>query len=137
MAAAGTGDKPKATRGRFRTQADAIESVRLLHDAGADVQARTLSGETALHSAAQLGWNDMVKQLIAYNAQLDAQDVRGLTPIDFALGRNPTSFLETQRPAHKDTAELLRSLGAKVEHPNLPPTPPLGVPTITTTTTAT
>jgi len=137
MAAAGTGHKATATRGRFRTEAEAIEAVRLLHAAGANAYAKTINGETALHSAAQLGWNETIKQLLAYKVELEATDARGLTPLDYALGRNPTSFLETQRPIRKETAELLKSLGAMVEHPNLPPAPPLGVPTITTTTTAT
>ena len=137
LAAAGSGHKTTATRGRSRTQSDAIAAVRLLRGAGADVRAKTASGETALHSAAQLGWNDMVKELVGYGVELEIADARGLTPLDFSLGRNPTSFLETQRPVHKETAALLKSLGATLEHPNQPPAPPLGVPTITTTTTAT
>lgn len=87
MAAAGMGNGSNPTRGRYKTPEDALESVRLLAAAGADVNARNATGLTALHSAAAKGWNDVVKELAARGADLKAADENGATPLDAAKGR--------------------------------------------------
>ena len=46
------------------------------------------NGETALHTAAIRGWNELVKVLAGYGAKLDAEAVQAkLTPMDFAMAR--------------------------------------------------
>jgi ankyrin repeat protein len=102
----------------------------LLHAAGANVNAHTHFNETPLHSAALHGWNEIVKQLVADGAELDAADRNGLTPLDFAMGRIPKAFNALQAEPKTATAALLRSLGAHVEHPNLPPWPSASTPRI-------
>src|SRR4029077_15516439 len=46
LAAAGAGREVPQTRGRFKTEADAIAAYKLLRDAGSDVHAATKAGET-------------------------------------------------------------------------------------------
>jgi ankyrin repeat protein len=88
MAAAGVGSNEIDTRGRFKTQQEAVESIDLLVKAGADVNGHdTRTGSTALHAAALNGWDDVVKDLVAHNADLRAQDKKGKTPLDSAMGR--------------------------------------------------
>ncbi len=118
MAAVGKGWINSPTRGAFYTEEQALEVYGLLRAAGADVNARTHFNETALHSAALRGWNELVKRLVADGAELDVEDRNGLTAIDFAMGRIPKGFNERQPEVRTGTASLLESLGAKVEHPD-------------------
>jgi ankyrin repeat protein len=132
MAAAAKGWINSPTRGAFYTEEQALEIYGMLRAAGANVNARTHFNETALHSAALRGWNEIVKKLVADGAELDVADGNGLTPIDFAMGRIPKGFNERNPEVRTETAALLKSLGAKVEHPNLPAWPAVGVPHIHT-----
>jgi len=120
MTAAGMGNGSNPTRGRFKTQQDALESVRLLAEAGAQVNARNATGLTPLHSAAAKGWNDVVKELAARGADLKAADASGATPLDAALGNyregGAGGGAARQRgEAHEDTAALLRELIAAAD----------------------
>ena len=108
MAAAGLGHSFNPTRGRFKTDEQAAESVKLLQEAGATINGHDRSGMTALHSAAEHGWNDTVKVLVADGADLQPKDVKGLTPIDHAAGRHERAFLEPEHVKHDDTMELLK-----------------------------
>jgi ankyrin repeat protein len=111
MVAAGLGASAIDTRGKFRTQLDALGAVQVLLDSGANVNARDASGRTALHAAAALGYNDVVKVLVERGADLAAKDNDGVTPLDAAngklrgRGRGPGVV-------HTDTAQLLTDLGA-------------------------
>ncbi len=130
MAAAGDGGAHDPTRGRVRTEEDALECYQLLRAAGADVNARTVLGiadgdlkvltaanRTALHAAAARGWNKLIQRLVADGAQLDVIDSNGLSPIDYALGRFPKEFNALAPETYPATVALLRSLGAKAENP--------------------
>jgi uncharacterized protein len=108
MAAAGLGHSFNPTRGRFKTDEQAAASVKLLQEAGATINGHDRSGMTALHSAAEHGWNDTVKVLVADGADLQPKDVKGLTPIDHAAGRHERAFLEPEHVKHDDTMELLK-----------------------------
>jgi ankyrin repeat protein len=118
MAAVGKGWINSPTRGAFFSEEQALEAYSLLRAAGADVNARTHFNETALHSAALRGWDELVKRLVADGAQLDVADGNGLTAIDFAMGRIPKGFNERQPEVRTQTAALLKSLGAQAENPN-------------------
>jgi hypothetical protein len=131
MAASGKGWINAPTRGAFYTEDQAIQVYALLRAAGADVRARTHFNETALHSAALHGWNEIVKRLVADGADVDAADNNSLTPLDFAMARVPKEFNAVLPAPHADTVALLKSLGAKVEHPELPPWPAASTPSIT------
>ena len=124
MAAAGLSSNEIDTRGRFKTQADAVEAINLLVRAGGDVNAREtrtcppngffcISGQTALHGAALWGWNDVVKALVANNADLNAKDAKGNTPLDSALGKAGGHGRGGNRiEVHDQTAALIRELSA-------------------------
>ena len=119
------------TRGRNKTEAQANEALKLLHAAGADVNAVNRRQLGAAHSAAFRGWHDTLRLLASWGANLDARDVDKLTPLDYALGRSRVGFLQTKPPVRNDTAAVLRELGAKADNPALPPWPAIATPTLT------
>jgi ankyrin repeat protein len=129
MGASGAGRSTGKTRGRFTTEAEVLAVVRLLRAAGADVKATSKTGETALHGAALRGWDELVSLLAADGAPLDAMaTAKQLTPLDYAMGRYQPRYLEPQAKPNQKTVALLKSLGASIEHPDLPPQPPLSTP---------
>ena len=118
MAACAKGWINSPSRGANYTEDQALVVYDLLRAAGADVNARTHFNETALHSAALRGWNQIVKKLIADGAELDVKDGNGLTAIDFAMGRIPKGFNERNPEVRTETVALLKASGAKVESPD-------------------
>jgi len=113
IAAAGVGSRDSDTRGRYKTEKDAIDSVKLLLAAGADVNATDNRGQTPLHGAAFWGWTELVQLLADRGANVNAKDRRGLTPLDSALGKaGGNGFGGNRIEVHEDTAALLRRLMA-------------------------
>jgi ankyrin repeat protein len=108
MAAAGMGQSFNPTRGRYKTDDDAVACLKLLKDAGAKIDRTNVQGLTALHSAASLGWDHTVAKLVADGAALEPLDKLGLAPIDYAVGRHPRAFLEPEHVRHDSTVNLLR-----------------------------
>jgi ankyrin repeat protein len=115
-----------------RDEKAAIEALKLvlMLDPAADVNAaaeggRYGDGRTALHAAAYLGWNDMIRFLASKGANLDAKDMYGMTPLELALG-DPEGRLYRNLPGgryddrfrrppfriNKETSDLLVELGA-------------------------
>jgi uncharacterized protein len=120
MIAAGLTESTVDTRGRYRTQAQALDAVKLLVAAtGSDVNRTDLQGQTALFGAAALGWNDVVRCLVEHHASITIRDRRGMTPVDAALGR-ATFFRRGTPDVHQDTANLLRQLmiASNIPRPN-------------------
>jgi ankyrin repeat protein len=116
MAAAGLGTKEEDTTGRRKAEAEAIESIQLLLDAGVDVNAADNRGQTALHGAAEKGYDQVVKFLAEHGGKLDAKDRQGKTPLDAALGLaagGGGGFDGSRKDVHESTAELIRQLMAK------------------------
>jgi ankyrin repeat protein len=111
LAAAGMGHGANPTRGRYKTDAQAAECVRLLLEAGGDVN-ETMAGNrrTALHTAAAHGWTETVKLLAAKGADLEQADSRGLRAIDHAAGRYERTFLEPEPQPWEGTMKALREL---------------------------
>jgi ankyrin repeat protein len=92
------------------TQQRSIESLQLLLQAGADINAKDSRGLSPLHEAARWGWNDVVQFLVENGADLTAKDSRGNTPVDSALGKAGGNSRGGQRiDVHQDTADLLKS----------------------------
>ena len=110
MAAAGLGTKEEDGTGRQKTETDAVESIALLLQAGVDVNAADGNGRTALHGAAQKGYDQVVRFLASKGAKLDLKDRRGLPP-DAALG-NRERLRRNRADAHESTAALIRQLMA-------------------------
>jgi ankyrin repeat protein len=97
-----------------------FDSVRLLLELGADVNAVDGDGRTALHGAAHKGRNEVVQLLVDHGAKLDAHDggsrdsIAGeltghtWTPLDYADGLVRVG-VQSAIP-HPETAALLRKL---------------------------
>jgi ankyrin repeat protein len=113
MAAAGLGTREEDTTGRRKTEADAIEAIKICLDAGVDINASDGRGQTALHGAAIQGFDQVVKFLADRGAKLDVKDNRGLTPLDAAMGRaGGFGFGGTTGNPHPTTTALLKDLMA-------------------------
>ena len=109
MAAAGLGRStytPRQPRGVRSPSAE--EAVRVLLEAGADIDAVNEADFTALHGAAFRGLNEVVEYLVAKGADIDARDFRGRTAYRMAEG-SKQSF---QFQSWPETAALLAELGA-------------------------
>jgi uncharacterized protein len=92
------------------SESQVLDAVKLLVDEyGADVNAISDLGETAMHAAAYRGANSVVQYLFDKGAKLDVVAVDGRTPLIVADGvEYGNSFA-----AQPHTAVLLRKLGAK------------------------
>ncbi len=92
------------------SEAQVLEAVRLIvEELGADVNAVSDVGETAMHAAAYRGANSVVQYLFDRGADLDVVALDGRTPLRVADGvEYGNSFA-----AHPHTAVLLRELGAR------------------------
>jgi uncharacterized protein len=73
-----------------------IDSVRVLLDAGADVNATAAGGYSPLHQAAAAGKSEVVRLLLKQGAKKDLTCDKGKLPLDYARERN-----------HLDAAALL------------------------------
>jgi ankyrin repeat protein len=107
MAAAGMGHSFNPTRGRYKTDDQALAGVKLLQAAGAGINGSARDGLTALHAASSHGWDNTVKLLVAAGAPLQPTDQLGLRPIDYAAGRQPRAFLEPEHVPNESTVKLL------------------------------
>lgn len=118
--AGGPGDIREGTEPPFRevSNRNPADAVQALVKAGADVNAKSDEGDTALHLAAFDGKLDLVRALAAVGANLDAKDAAGLTALQVVEkqpARPPrvtvgaaTDFDEHAQP--KEVAALLREL---------------------------
>lgn len=132
MAAAGLGHGNNPTRGRFKTEAEGLETLKLLLAAGADINAHTpdiegiqdglqtagggggfggspYAGQNAMHGAAKKGWTEVVRYLADHNSELQRVDSRGKTPLDLATGNYPAGFLQSPPEPFPETMSLLES----------------------------
>jgi ankyrin repeat protein len=144
MAAAGVEFGTRVTRGRNRTNDGVLETMRLLIDAGADVNARSVTErrtvvpegtsaaaeygirlrgrpsqvpspfavphQTALHGAAERGYNDFVRFLAERGADLQAKDANGRTPLDLAKGIGVPGVRQAAGEPFPETVKLIESL---------------------------
>ncbi len=74
MVAAGVGWRDGKSHG---TEAEAIEAVKLCLDRGADINAATDKGETALHGATMRGANTVISYLVSRGADVGAKNEKG------------------------------------------------------------
>ena len=145
MVVAGVEYPQNPTRGRYKTEADSIETIRLLLEAGANINALTGdpskrpdteiqsvqgefifrggpgmgSGQTALHGAAKVGWTQIAKYLIENGAVQQVEDSTGRTPIDYAMGRFPAAYLAAAPEPFPETVMLLQEMCLAADNCNL------------------
>ncbi|CAH0549306.1 unnamed protein product [Brassicogethes aeneus] len=80
------------------------ETAKFLINKGADVNLRgSKDNATALHDAAATGNVEIAKVLLSKDADIDAQDINGCSPLIFAVSKN-----------HTETAKFLINQGADV-----------------------
>ena len=109
MVAAGLGRStytPREPRGGRSLGAE--KAIRVLLDAGADINAVNEADFTALHGAAFRGLNEVITYLVEQGAEIDARDFRGRTAYRMAEGAKQ-SF---QFQSWPETAAHLADLGA-------------------------
>jgi ankyrin repeat protein len=114
---------------------DALELIKILHDAGTDVNVVALvvhmeevRGGSALHYAVRKRYKKVIEQLAAYGVDMNLQDQDGLTALDYTQSRGFMPFMANQTPKFDEEAALLRKLGATVLMPKDPVWPVLGPP---------
>jgi ankyrin repeat protein len=84
-----------------------LETVKLMHSLGNDVNAVNTMGLRAIHGAANRGSSDIIEYLAANGAQLDVKDNEGRTPVAWAEG----VLTGARAPVRQDAAiDLLQSL---------------------------
>jgi ankyrin repeat protein len=111
MTAANLGTKESDSTGRYKTQQQMIDAIRLCMAQGLDVNARANDGRTAIFGAAMFGMSEVVSFLHEQGAELDYQDSRGLSPLDAAMGRaGGYGFSGSDGVFHEQTAALIQSL---------------------------
>ena len=109
MVAAGLGratyipGKPRADR-----SPSAEAAVKVLLDAGADINAVNEADFTPLHGAAYRGLNEVIQILVDRGANINARDYRGRTPYRLAEGSKQSFQFQTW----PETAAYLKQLGA-------------------------
>jgi ankyrin repeat protein len=112
-AAAGLGSNDIDSRGIDKTQAQAIETLKLLLAYKADINTKdAAAGRTALHGAAIWGWNEVIQFLADNGADLHAKDNAGMLPLDSALGKAGGFGRQNATTVRPETADLIRKLMA-------------------------
>jgi ankyrin repeat protein len=113
----------------------ALELIRVLQKAGADVNAVALvnhgeevRGGTALHYAVRKRFKQVIKELASFGIDMNAVDQDGLTALDYTQSRGFMPFMALQTPLYKEEATLLRELGATRLMDKSPVWPVLGPP---------
>jgi ankyrin repeat protein len=87
MTAANLGTAESDTTGRYKTEAQIIEAIRICLAQGLDVNAKSQDGRSAVFGAATFGLTRVVEFLVEQGALLDYTDRRGLSPLDAAMGK--------------------------------------------------
>ncbi len=121
----GTGDRRERYLGPGDIAPTPEENERVSYAAaaaaievGADINATTQAGDTALHVAAQQAVDSVARLLVEKGANIEATNKRGLTPLGVALVPRPRNPLQIDGPDRRgSTAAVLRKLGAKEPDP--------------------
>jgi ankyrin repeat protein len=85
-----------------------LEAVAAALSQPSDVNAADLAGNTALHGAVSMGYDEVIRLLANNGAQINAKNKRGQTPLALALPQNNIGDAQISRAS---TVELLRKLG--------------------------
>ena len=93
------------------------ESIRLLVELGADVNARDSAGETPLSMAAFRGRADVVRALLAAHAQPETRSKAGWTPLMAAASEGHTEVVKLLLQAGASPDAKAAELAARYGHP--------------------
>jgi ankyrin repeat protein len=129
MAALSTENRRRGPQTDSSAESSLMDAVKLVVDAGVNVNAADEDGDTALHRAVRMRSNDVVRLLVEKGATLDAKNSMGETPLMAALGTGLSAAqLRAQAKSsggvvnrgaaaaatgNNSTADLLIKLGAK------------------------
>jgi ankyrin len=132
MLAAGSGSRGNEDRrgiatidfGKVEPESRVLETVKVAVELGGDTTSANQAGDTALHAAAQLGYNTVIQYLVDRGAPLNAKNKRGLTPLAqllqggrgrgaAAAGADLTGVDAPREVPFPATVALLRKLGAE------------------------
>ena len=116
-------------------ESQALEVIKLLHEAGTDVNVlglvnhpEEIRGGTALHYAARKRQQEVIRLIASFGIDMNTTDQDGLTALDYTQSRGFMPFMALQTPVYKDEAALLRELGATRLMDKNPAWPVLGPP---------
>lgn len=107
MLAAGLGRVPAESR---VSDAQTMAAVEMILELGGDVRAANVEASTALHGAAHLRLDPLIRLLVERGADVNAVNARGLTPLMVAEG---SGHSDNPGLVGGTTATLLRALGAR------------------------
>ncbi len=120
MFATGLGRGVSAFAKDYATEAELVAATKFLLDHGADINAVSAAGQTAMHFAAQATdanfpqpSDDLVKLLVSRGAKLDVVDKQGRSPIEMAQGKGLRGRAGGPVKPRDGTVELLKQLQAK------------------------
>jgi ankyrin repeat protein len=116
LVAAGLGKKNDFTSLEER---QAMGAVKRLIELGANINESTATGWTALHAAAFIGADNLIKFLVDEGADINAMNGCGRTPWSLASGENVFGLLDRTSP-RESTMEVLESLGGGRSGPSGP-----------------
>ena len=110
MFAAGLGGAGRFTayEDKQATETDFIDAATLCLERGADINASSENGQTALHLAVTVRSEAFIKFLIDRGAKVDTKDKQGRTPVDVALGAGARGR-GAATPVRESVVALLRA----------------------------
>lgn len=104
----------------FAARQGHLDAVRVLVEAGADINARAADGQTALTLSINNGHFDISRYLIEADADVNVQDAQGFTPLYYAVeARNMEVAPGFPWMVTEDTLPLMKQLLDAGADPNL------------------